>query len=142
MDMHAINIDGAERNICHNCVDEIWMGGKPKKFKKVQHSTVYRTEESEEGKEEVEGILHFDGSDEVNIVPFVYPRGTVSVSSLGYFSYVGSSSKPSRPSLPISLGERHIQEYFKKNRGREKFVKPQQEKSRHEEWMKWVKVIV
>ena len=24
--MHAIDIDGAERNICHNFVDEIWMG--------------------------------------------------------------------------------------------------------------------
>ena len=33
--------------------------------------------------------MHFDGVDEVNIVPFVYPHGTVSVSSLGYFSSVG-----------------------------------------------------
>ena len=57
------------------------------------------------------------GGDEVSIVPFVYPRGTVSVSSLGYFLSVGSSSKPSRPSLPVSVGARHIQEYFKKKRG-------------------------
>ena len=48
MAMHAIDIDVAERKICHNCVDEIWMGGKPKKLKKVKHSTVYRTDESEE----------------------------------------------------------------------------------------------
>ena len=45
--MHEINLDGVERKICHNCVDELWMGVKPKKLKKVQHSTVYRTDESE-----------------------------------------------------------------------------------------------
>ena len=38
--VHAIDLDGAERNIFHNCVDELCMGGKPKKLKKVQHSTV------------------------------------------------------------------------------------------------------
>ena len=42
--MHDIDIDGAERKICHNCVDELWTGGKPKKSKNVQHSTVYRTD--------------------------------------------------------------------------------------------------
>ena len=63
---------------------------------------------------------------EVNYVPFVYPRGTVSVSSLGYFSFVGSSSKPSHPSLPLSLGAHNIQEYFKRKMGRkQKFIKPQ-----------------
>ena len=85
MAMHAIDIDGAERNICHNCVDELWMGYKPKKLKKVQHSTVYITDESEEEEEELEGIVHFDGGDEVNILPFVYPCWTVSVSSLVSF---------------------------------------------------------
>ena len=49
--MHAINIDRAEFKICQNCVDELWMGGKPKKLKMVQHSTVYRTDESEEDEE-------------------------------------------------------------------------------------------
>ena len=115
--MHAIGLDGAERKICHNCVDEIWMGGKPKKSKKAKHSIMYITEELEEDKEEVEGTVHFYGGDEVNIVAFVYPRGTVSVSSLGYFSSVGSSSKPSHSSLPISFGERYIQYYSKKKRG-------------------------
>ena len=99
MAMHAIDIDGAEQNIFHNCVDELWMGGKPNKLKKVQHSTVYRTDKSEEEEEEVEGTVHFDGGDEVNIVPVVYPCVTVSVSSLGYFSSVDSSSKPSHTSL-------------------------------------------
>ena len=67
----------------------------------------------------------------------------VSVSSLGYFSSVGSSSKPSRPSLHVYLVARHIQEYFKKKRGRkQKFIEPQQEKARHEEQMKQGKVIV
>ena len=71
--------------------------------------------------------MHLDGGDEVIIVPFVYPRGTVSVSSLGYFSSVGSSSKPSHTYLSLSLGARHIQEYFKKKRGiKRKFVKPPQ----------------
>ena len=81
VDMHAIDIEGAEWKICHNCVDEIWMGGKPKKLKKVQHITLYRMDESEDDKEEeVEGTVHLDGDDEVNIVLFVYPRGTDSVS--------------------------------------------------------------
>ena len=51
--MHDIDIDGAEQKICCNCVDELWMGGKPEKLKKLQHSNVYSTEESEEDKEEV-----------------------------------------------------------------------------------------
>ena len=50
MAMHEIDIDGVERKICHNCVDKIFMGGKPEKLKKVQHRTMYRTEESEEDK--------------------------------------------------------------------------------------------
>ena len=130
--MHEIDLDGAERKIFHNCVDELWMGGKSEKLKKVQHSTMYKTDESEEDKEEVEGTMSLDGGDEVSIVTFVYPCGTVSVSSLGYFSYVGSSSKPSHPSLPLSLGSRHIQEYFKNKRGRKrKFIKPHQEKARN-----------
>ena len=77
------------------------------------------------------------GGNEVSIAPFVYPRGTVSVSSLGYLLSVGSSSKPSHPSLPVSVGARHIQEYFKKKRGRKrKFIKPNKEKARHEDQMK------
>ena len=73
-----------------------------------------------------------DGGEYFSIVPVVYPRGAVSVSSLDYFSSVGSPSKPSHPSFPVSIGARHIQEYFKKNRGKKlKFIKPQQEKSRH-----------
>ena len=44
------------------------------------------------------------GGDEVSIVSFVYPLGTVSVSSLGYFSSVGSSYKSSHPSIPVSVG--------------------------------------
>ena len=75
--------------------------------------------------------MDLDGGDEVNIVPFVYPRGTVSVSSLGSFLSVGSSYKHSHPSLPLSLGAHNIQEYFKRKRGRKrKFIKPQQEKAR------------
>ena len=43
--MHAIDLYRGEFKICHNCVDEIWMGGKPKKLKMMQHSTMYRTDE-------------------------------------------------------------------------------------------------
>ena len=97
----------------------------------MQDSTVYRMDELEEDEEEVEGTVDFDGSDEINYLPFVYPRGMVSFSSLGYFSSVGSSSKTSNPSLPLSLGVHNIQEYFKRKRGRKrKFIKPHQEKSR------------
>ena len=103
---------------------------------------MYRTDESEEDKKKVEGTVHLNGGDEFSILSFVYPRGTFIVSSLGYFSSVGSSSKPSHPSLPLSLGARHIQEYFKKKRGRkQKPIKPQQEKARHKERMQQGKVI-
>ena len=68
---------------------------------------------------------------------FVYPRETVSVSSLGSFSSVGSSSKPFHPSLPLSLIALHIQDYFENKRGRKrKSIKPQKEKTSNEERMK------
>ena len=141
--MHEINLDGAERKIFHNCVEKLWMGGKPEKFKKVQHITVYRTNELEEDKEEVEGTVIGYGVEDVNIATFVYLRGTVSVSSLDYFSSVGSSSKPSHPSLPVSIGTRHIQEYLKKKRGRKrKFINIHQDKTSHEDQMKRYKMIV
>ena len=83
-----------------------------------------------------------DVGEDVSIVPFEYPRGTVSVSSLGYLLSVGSSSKTSHPSLPVSVGARHIHYYFKKKRGRKrKFIKPLLEKSRHEERMDRCKLI-
>ena len=132
MAMHKINLDGADRKIFHCCVDKLWMEGKPEKLKKVQHSNMYRTDESEYEEEEVEGTVNLVGGDEVSIVPFVYPCGTVSISPLGSFSFFGSSYKPSYPSLPLSLRARHIQEYFKKKRGRKlKFIQPQQEKARN-----------
>ena len=45
--MHEIYLDGSGRDICRDCVDNLPMGGKPEKLKKVVHSTVYRREESE-----------------------------------------------------------------------------------------------
>ena len=73
-----------------------------------------------------------DGGEYVSIVPVVYPHGVVSVSSLGYFSSVGSSSISYLPSLPDSLGGRHTQEYFNNKRGgKRRFVKPHKEKARH-----------
>ena len=58
--MHDIKLDGAERKICRECVDNLRMGGKPEKLKMVQHSTVFRTDELEEDEEEVEGTVDFD----------------------------------------------------------------------------------
>ena len=53
VDMHEIDIDETELNICRDCVDELWMGGKPEKPKNVKHSNVYRTDELEEDEKEV-----------------------------------------------------------------------------------------
>ena len=81
--------------------------------------------------------------DEVSVMPIVYLCGTVSASSLGSFLPIGSSSKPSHTSLPVSLRLHLIQEYFKKERGRkQKYIKPQEEKSRHEERRKQIRVTV
>ena len=43
MDMHEIDLDGAERKTCSDCVEKIWMEGKPDKLNMVGHSTVYST---------------------------------------------------------------------------------------------------
>ena len=56
------------------------------------------------------------GGDEVSVIPVVYPRGMVSVLSLGSFLSVGSSSKPSHPLLPLYLRLHIIQDYFKNKR--------------------------
>ena len=81
------------------------------------------------------------GGDEVSIIPVVCPRGKVSVSSLGYFSYVGYSSKPSRPFLPLFIGALHIQDYFKNNRvSNPKCINTQEEKARREEKRKQIRV--
>ena len=62
-------------------------------------------------------MLGGDG-DEVGFMPVVFPSGRVSVSSLGYFSSVGSSYKSSHTSPPISLRVHRNKYYFKKKRGR------------------------
>ena len=83
------------------------------------------------------------GGDEVSIMPVVYPCGPVSVSPLGYFSSAGSSSKAPKSPLSISLRARHIEDYFKKNRGRKrKFINTQEEKARREERRKKMRMTV
>ena len=140
--MRKINLDGAERNIFRNCVMDIWMVGKNDKLKKGGHRTVYRMDELEEYNEEVEGEVIGNGGEDVSIVPVVYPRGAVSVSSLGFFRSIGYYYKPSHPHLPVFLGARHIQEYFKNKRGRKrKFIKVQQENTRNDERMNRSKVL-
>ena len=46
--MHEINLDEAEQKIFRDCIDKLWIGGKPDKLNKVGHSTVYRMDKSEE----------------------------------------------------------------------------------------------
>ena len=53
----------------------------------------------------MKGTVLGGGCEEVSIVSIVYPRGTVSFSSLGYFSYVGSFSKHPHPSFALSISE-------------------------------------
>ena len=61
---------------------------------------------------------------------------------VGSFLSVVSSCKPSHPSLPVSLGARHIKEYLNNKRwSKRKLIQPHQEKARHEERMKQSKVI-
>ena len=42
--IHEIGLDGADREICRDCADDIWSGGNPEKLKKVGQSTVYRSD--------------------------------------------------------------------------------------------------
>ena len=67
-----------------DCVSELW-GGESEKLEKVVDVNVYKTVESEEYGEEVEGIVIWGGGEEFIIMPVVCPRGPVSVSSLCYF---------------------------------------------------------
>ena len=67
--MHDIELDGSERKICRECIDDLSMGGKFEKLKMMQDSTVYRMDELEEDEKEVEGTVDFDGGDEVHYVP-------------------------------------------------------------------------
>ena len=91
----------------------------------------------------MEGTVLGDGGDDFSVIRVVYPRGMVSVSSLGFFLSVGSSYKPYHPSLTLFLGVKCIQEYFKKKRGRnQKHINSNKEKSRHEEKRKQIRVTV
>ena len=69
--MSYIDFDGVERKICRDCVDGICGRGKSDTLKKVVDSTLYMTDESEEDKEEVEGIVLGGGGDEVSAMPAV-----------------------------------------------------------------------
>ena len=69
--MNYIDFDGAERKICRNCVDKLRGRGKSETLNKVGDITVYRTDESEEDQEEVEGTVLGGGGDEVIVMPAV-----------------------------------------------------------------------
>ena len=83
--LNYIYFEGRELNICRYCVDNIASGRKSDKSKKVGYSTVSEVVELEEDEEEVEVKLLGGGGDKLSIMSVVYPRGTVIVSSLGYF---------------------------------------------------------
>ena len=57
VDMHEIEIDGSERKIFRECIDDLRMGGKCEKSKMMQDRTVYRMEKLKEDEEEVEGTV-------------------------------------------------------------------------------------
>ena len=116
--LNDIDFDEAERKICRDCVEEIQGWGKSDTLKKVVDSTFYGTDESEEYKEEAGGAVLGGDGDEASVMPVVYP----SVPSLGSFLSVGLSSKPSHPSLTISIGVHLVQDYFKKKRGGEEKI--------------------
>ena len=103
MAIHEINIDGAERKICRDCVDKLQMGVNPDKLNKVGHRAVYKMKESKEDEKEVEGTVLGDVGEYVSIVPVVYYCGTVSVLLLDSFLFVGYYYKTSRPYLPVSV---------------------------------------
>ena len=65
----------------------------------------------------MDGTVHFNGGDEVNILPFVYPCGTVSVSSLVFFPSVGSYSKTYHHYLPLSLSKHATFKSISRRRG-------------------------
>ena len=46
--MHEIELDGSEKKICRECINDLQMGVKFEKPKMVQHSTVYRMDKLEE----------------------------------------------------------------------------------------------
>ena len=48
--MHEIELDGSERKICRECIDDLRMEGKFEKSKMMQDSTVYRMDELDEDK--------------------------------------------------------------------------------------------
>ena len=91
----------------------------------------------------MEGTVLGGGGDEVSSIPAVYPCGMIIVSSLGSFLYVGSSYKPYHPSLNLYIRVHHIQEYFKKKRGRKKkYIKPQEDNVRRDQQMKKMRVTI
>ena len=120
MILYDIYFEGGERKICRNCVDKLGGGGKVREIEEGGRQHCVRYSLIIGGRRRSGGEIIGGGSDEFIIIPVVYPRGTVIVSSIGYFSSVGSSSKTSRPSLPLYIGARHIQDYFKNKRWRKK----------------------
>ena len=67
-----IDFDRAEWKICRNYVDKVRDQGKAETLKNVGYSTVYRTDESKEEKEDVEGAVLGGGGDEVSVMSVVY----------------------------------------------------------------------
>ena len=115
--LHDIDFEGAERKICHHFFDDLRVWVNSEAFNNLLYSTLYGMDVTEEDEEEVEGTVPGGNGDEVSIMPAVCPHGTVSVSSIGSFEYVGLSYKPSDPSLPLSLSEYTIFKSISRRRG-------------------------
>ena len=85
-------------------------------------------------------MLVGDG-EEVSAIPAIYLCGKSSVSSLSSFLSVGSSYKPSHPSLTLFIRVNHIQGCFnKKRRKNKKYIKRQEDNVRRDQQMKKTRV--
>ena len=51
--LNYFDFDGAEQKICRNCVDELQGRNNSETFNKLEYSTVYGMDKSEEDKEGV-----------------------------------------------------------------------------------------
>ena len=110
-----------------NCVDKIWGGGgESEKSNKLGDITVAKIIELDYYGEEVEGAVLGYGCDQVIIMSVFLPVSQLASCQLVIFFLLVLLLNLLILPLPISLGARHIQEYFKNKRERkQKFINTQ-----------------
>ena len=141
--LNDIDFDGAERKIFRDCVDAIQGKGKSETLKKVGDSTVYGTDESEEDKEKWRGkCLEEAVMRPVPCLLFTPMGKLVSHHSVLFCLLVHHINLLILPSL--SLLEYTVFKGISRRRGggEKKHIKPQEEKDRHKEKRKQMRVTV